>query len=51
MPPYIEEIGYKLYALMSELAKKCVIPFCVVLGVIVIILVVFVIINRGKNKS
>jgi len=49
MPPYIEEIGYKLYALMSELAKKCGIPFCCIVGVIIVVLIIFGFIKRKNN--
>ena len=49
MPPYIEEIAYKLYALMSELIKKCVIPFCCVAGVIIVALIIYSFIKRINN--
>lgn len=50
MPPYIEDICYRLYVLMSELIKRCVIPFCGILAVVIILLIVFGVLNRQNNK-
>ena len=50
MPPYIEDICYKLYALASELVKKCVVPFCCIVVVIIATLIIFGLIKKKNNQ-